>query len=174
MIRSACFRPRVYGGHSGRLARAMLRCLTAACPMAAEAPPLAEGETMAKSRHFTARLDHALIASLDDVRQASACERPLAARRAADRQRPRRRAFPWRRTGAASRPKVRSSSGSRNLPWGDLLSDGRLRPAAELTAAFAAAGIIGQADHRDLRLRRFGGDFRPGHGHDGAFRRRGL
>ena len=41
----------------------------------AEGRPLDEGETMAKSRHFTARLDHALIASLDDVRQASACER---------------------------------------------------------------------------------------------------
>ena len=105
----------------------------------AEDCPLAEGETMAKSRHFTARLDHALIASLDDVRQASSAAGKSAAPQIVDN----RAAARFRGDELEPRPGLRSGHipGSRNFPWCDLLTDGRLRPAAELTAAFAAAGV---------------------------------
>ncbi len=109
----------------------------------AEGRPLAEGETMAKSRHFTARLDHALIASLDDVRQASAVASSAAGKPAAPQIVDARAAARFRGDELEPRPGLRSGHipGSSNLPWGDLLSDGRLRPAAELTAAFTAAGV---------------------------------
>ena len=109
----------------------------------AEDRPLAEGETMAKSRHFTARLDHALIASLEDVRQASAVASSAAGKAAAPQIVDARAAARFRGDELEPRPGLRSGHipGSRNFPWGDLLTDGRLRPAAELTAAFTAAGV---------------------------------
>jgi thiosulfate/3-mercaptopyruvate sulfurtransferase len=105
----------------------------------AEDRPLDEGEAMPKSRHFTARLDHALIASLDDVREASAKAGKPAAQQIVDA----RAAARFRGDELEPRPGLRSGHipGSRNFPWGELLVDGRLRPAAELTAAFAAAGV---------------------------------
>ena len=125
----------------------------------AEGRPLAEGETMAKSRHFTARLDHALIASLDDVRQASG--QGGQARRAADRRRPRRRAFSRRRTGAAPRTAIRPYSRQPQLPLGRPAGRWPAAPGGGTDGGFRGGGRrSGQADHRHLRLRRLGGDFR--------------
>jgi thiosulfate/3-mercaptopyruvate sulfurtransferase len=109
----------------------------------AEHRPVDEGETMAKSRHFTARLDHALIASLDDVRQASSLASSSGAAAAAPQIVDARAAARFRGDELEPRPGLRSGHipGSRNFPWGELLVDGRLRPAEELTAAFAAAGV---------------------------------
>ena len=103
----------------------------------AEGRPTEEGEAVPKSRHFTARLDHALIASLDDVQSASACG-------AASPQIVDARSAPrFRGDELEPRPGLRSGHipGSRNLPWNDLLADGRLRPASELEKAFVTAGF---------------------------------
>jgi len=84
---------------------------------------------------FRANLDRAAVASLDDVRSAlNAGEQVLDARPAAR----------FRGEGAEPRPGLRSGHmpGARNLPFPDLLtSGGRLKPAPELQAAFADAGI---------------------------------
>jgi thiosulfate/3-mercaptopyruvate sulfurtransferase len=101
----------------------------------AEGRPLAEGEPRPQPRHFTARLNHSAIASLDDVRAASAKSDPqIVDARSASRY-----------TGdeIEPRPGLRSGHipGSRNLPWGELIAEGRLRPQAELLAAFAKAGF---------------------------------
>jgi thiosulfate/3-mercaptopyruvate sulfurtransferase len=104
----------------------------------AEGRPLAEGESIPQPRHFTARLDHALVASLDDMRAASAQASSAGAPQIIDaRSAPR-----FRGDELEPRPGLRSGHipGARNLPWGDLVADGRLKPRAELEAAFAAAG----------------------------------
>ncbi len=105
----------------------------------AEGRPLAEGEPRPQSRHFTARLNHSAIASLDDVRTASARSGEASGPQIVDA-----RSAP-RFTGdeIEPRPGLRSGHipGSRNLPWGELITGGRLRPQAELLAAFAKAGF---------------------------------
>jgi len=84
---------------------------------------------------FHARFDRDAVASLDEVRRALvAGEQILDARPAAR----------FRGDSAEPRPGLRSGHmpGARNLPFGELLTaEGRLRPATELEAAFAAAGI---------------------------------
>lgn len=104
----------------------------------AEGRPLAEGEPLSQPRHFTARLDHALVASLDDMREASAkAGKPGGPQIIDARSAPR-----FQGDELEPRPGLRSGHipGARNLPWGDLVADGRLKPAKELAAAFAAAG----------------------------------
>jgi thiosulfate/3-mercaptopyruvate sulfurtransferase len=104
----------------------------------AEGRPLAEGETLSQPRHFTARLDHALVASLDDMRDASAkAGKPGGPQIIDARSAPR-----FQGDELEPRPGLRSGHipGARNLPWGNLVADGRLKPANELAAAFAAAG----------------------------------
>jgi thiosulfate/3-mercaptopyruvate sulfurtransferase len=104
----------------------------------AEGRPVAEGEAIPQPRHFTARLDHALVASLDDMRAASARTSAPGGPQIIDaRSAPR-----FRGDELEPRPGLRSGHipGARNLPWGNLVSDGRLKPQAELEAAFAAAG----------------------------------
>jgi thiosulfate/3-mercaptopyruvate sulfurtransferase len=101
----------------------------------AEGRPVAEGEPTLKSRHFTARLDHALIASLDDVRAASAKAAPqIVDARAAER---------FRGDELEPRPGLRSGHipGSRNIPWRELVAEGRLRAPQDLVGAFAKAGV---------------------------------
>ncbi|HUO53477.1 MAG TPA: 3-mercaptopyruvate sulfurtransferase [Rhodoblastus sp.] len=104
----------------------------------AEGRPLAEGEALHQPRHFTARLDHALIASRDDMKVAS--------KSASDPDGPQildaRSTSRFRGEEPEPRPGVRPGHmpGARNLPWDSLLVDGRLKPPAELEAAFAAAG----------------------------------
>jgi thiosulfate/3-mercaptopyruvate sulfurtransferase len=104
----------------------------------AEGRPVAEGETIPQPRHFTARLDHALVASLDDMRAASASASAAGGPQIIDaRSAPR-----FRGDELEPRPGLRSGHipGARNLPWGNLVTDGRLKSQPELEAAFAAAG----------------------------------
>jgi thiosulfate/3-mercaptopyruvate sulfurtransferase len=104
----------------------------------AEGRPLAEGLAMAQPRHFTARLDHALVASLDDMRAASASSAQPSGPQIIDA-----RAAPrFRGDELEPRPGLRSGHipGSRNLPWSGLVADGRLKSPTELEAAFAAIG----------------------------------
>jgi thiosulfate/3-mercaptopyruvate sulfurtransferase len=105
----------------------------------AEGKPLAEGEPMPQPRHFTARLDHAVIASLDDVRAASAKAGAPAAPQIVDA----RSASRFSGDELEPRPGLRSGHipGSRNLPWGQLIADGRLLPPERLAAVFAGAGF---------------------------------
>ena len=85
-------------------------------------------------RHFTARVDHGMVADVDDVRKALTGTAQVVDARAADRF-----------TGDAPepRPKLRSGHmpGAKNLPWTELVSAGRLKPKAALEAAIANAGI---------------------------------
>lgn len=105
----------------------------------AEGRPVAEGEAQPQPRHFTARFDHATVASLDDVRVASAKAGDACAPQIVDA----RSAARFCGDELEPRPGVRSGHipGSRNLPWCDLIVDGRLRPQDELKAAFARAGF---------------------------------
>ena len=105
----------------------------------AEGRAVAEGEERPQSRHFTARLDHALVASLDDVRAASArAGEPGVPQLVDARSAPR-----FRGDELEPRPGMRSGHipGSRNLPWGELIAEGRLRPPEELASAFAGVGF---------------------------------
>jgi len=101
----------------------------------AEGRPVADGPALPQPRHFTARLDHSLVASLDDIRAASEKKTTqiLDARSAAR----------FQGDEIEPRPGLRSGHipGARNLPWTDLLHEGRLRPREDLEAAFAKAGI---------------------------------
>jgi thiosulfate/3-mercaptopyruvate sulfurtransferase len=101
----------------------------------AEGRAVEDGPANPRSRHFTARLDHTLVASLDDVREASAKK---SAQIVDARSAPR-----FRGDEIEPRPGLRSGHipGSRNLPWTDLIAEGRLRPASELEKAFADAGF---------------------------------
>lgn len=97
--------------------------------------PLEDGPSRRPARSFTARLDHGLLAERTDVAAALADGgRTVVDARAADRF-----------SGAAPepRPGLRSGHmpGASNVPFGALIADGRLKPAAEIAAAFAAAGV---------------------------------
>jgi thiosulfate/3-mercaptopyruvate sulfurtransferase len=101
----------------------------------AENRPVDDGPARPQSRHFTPRIDHGLIASVEDMRAASAkksvqiVDARSAARFQGDEIEP--------------RPGLRSGHipGARNLPWGELVAEGRLRSPADIEAAFARAGI---------------------------------
>lgn len=85
-------------------------------------------------RHFTARLDHGLLADLGTVSRAlSGGEQVLDAR------------SPARFYGTEPEPRAGLRSGhmpgALNLHYATLLQDGRLRPAEDLAAAFDAAGV---------------------------------
>ena len=101
----------------------------------ADGHPVEDGLRQRQPRHFTARLDHGLVADLDDVRKALAGGAvQVVDARAADRF-----------TGDAPepRPKLRSGHmpGAKNLPWNELVAGGRLKPKAALEAAVEKAGI---------------------------------
>jgi len=101
----------------------------------AENRPVEDGPARPQPRHFTARIDHGLVASMSDMRAASQngslqiVDARSAARFQGDEIEP--------------RPGLRSGHipGSRNLPWSELVQDGRLRPVPELESAFAKAGV---------------------------------
>lgn len=105
----------------------------------AEGRPTAEGEALPQPRHFTARFDHALVASLDDVRAASARIGENGAAQIVDVRSPGR----FRGEEPEPRPEVRSGHipGSRNLHYQELVAEGRLRPSHELLALFASSGF---------------------------------
>jgi thiosulfate/3-mercaptopyruvate sulfurtransferase len=89
-----------------------------------------------QERHFTARRHAGMVADLDDVRRAVVSgEAEIVDARSRER-------FEGR--APEPRPGLRAGHipGSRNVPWGDLLTaDGRLKPREELERAFAEAGI---------------------------------
>jgi thiosulfate/3-mercaptopyruvate sulfurtransferase len=100
----------------------------------AEGRPLEEGVLQRQPRHFTARLDHGAVASQSDVerqlkRGVQLVDARSSARFAGEEPEP--------------RPGVRPGHipGSLNLPYRDLVVDGRLRPRAELERRISAAGI---------------------------------
>ena len=103
----------------------------------AEGRPLAEGEARPQTRHFTARLDHALVASLEDMREASARAQSGGPQILDARSAPR-----FRGEELEPRPGLRSGHipGARNLPWGELVANGRLKSPDELEKIFAEAG----------------------------------
>jgi thiosulfate/3-mercaptopyruvate sulfurtransferase len=100
----------------------------------AENRPVEDGPAQPQPRHFTARIDHGLIASLSDMRAASKGGAQIVDARSAAR---------FQGDEIEPRPGLRSGHipGARNLPWSELIQDGRLRSPAELEAAFAKAGV---------------------------------
>jgi len=96
--------------------------------------PLEEGPVRKQPRHFTARLDHGAVASLDDVKKALATGVQVVDARAGDR---------FRGEAPEPRPGLKSGHmpGAKNLPWNDIVENGRLKPPAALAAAFQNAGV---------------------------------
>jgi thiosulfate/3-mercaptopyruvate sulfurtransferase len=101
----------------------------------AEGRPLEEGAQTRQPRHFTARLDHGLVADAQDVRKALADgSAQVVDVRSAER---------FRGAVAEPRPGLRSGHmpGAVNLPFGALVAEGRMKDAPALESAFAAAGV---------------------------------
>ncbi len=102
----------------------------------AEGRPVETGEAKPRpARKFTARFSPAVVAGIDDVRKALADRSAqVVDARPADRFR-----------GEAPEPRPGLSSGhmpgSLNLPFADILADGRLKSSEDLKAVFAKAGV---------------------------------
>lgn len=96
--------------------------------------PVEDGAVVARPRHFTARLDHSAVATLEDVRKALASGAQVVDARAAER---------FRGDAPEPRPGLRSGHmpGARNLPWEKLIDNGVLKPVDVLKAAFTDAGL---------------------------------
>ena len=101
----------------------------------AEGLPLEDGQPQRQPRHFTARLNHGAVADMARVARAL---QDGAAQVVDARPAP-------RFAGAAPepRPGVRPGHipGSLNLPYGEMVADGQLKPPAAIIAAFAKAGV---------------------------------
>ena len=100
----------------------------------AEGRALEEGAVQRQPRHFTARLDHGAIASQADIeRQLKAGVQVVDARSAAR----------FAGEEPEPRPGVRRGHipGSLNLPYRELVANGRLRPVSDLRRKVAEAGI---------------------------------
>jgi thiosulfate/3-mercaptopyruvate sulfurtransferase len=100
-----------------------------------EGRPIEAGEANPKPATFTPKLDHSMVASLDDVKaalQSGAAQ--VADARPADR-------FEGR--APEPRPGLRSGHmpGALNLPYGELLEHGQLKSKAALAATIAAHGV---------------------------------
>ena len=101
----------------------------------AEGRSLEEGEVRRGPRHFTARLDHGVVATLGDVERALRTgSAQVVDARPADR---------FRGEAPEPRPNLPSGHmpGSINLPFPRLVADGRLKSPEEIEAAFRAAGV---------------------------------
>jgi thiosulfate/3-mercaptopyruvate sulfurtransferase len=100
----------------------------------AEERPLEDGPVQRQARHFTARLNHGMVASLSDVQRQIKAGVQLVDARSATR---------FAGEEPEPRPGVRPGHipGSLNLPYREIVTDGRLRPAAEIAKKVAAAGI---------------------------------
>lgn len=101
----------------------------------AEGRPVEAGEAIRPPRRFNARLDTAAVCNLDQVRDnvAAGTFQFVDAR---SRER-------FRGEAAEPRPGVRSGRvpGSMNLPYADLVADGRLKAPESVRRAFADAGV---------------------------------
>lgn len=88
-----------------------------------------------RERHFTARLDHGAVRDLDDMRRLVDSQ---TAQIVDARSRGR-----FNATEPEPRAGMRSGHipGSLNLPYDDLIADGRLKSPTELKAAFEASGV---------------------------------
>lgn len=101
----------------------------------AEGRPVEAGPVSRQPRHFTARIDHGAVASLDDVRNAlqSGVAQVVDAR------------SPGRFRGEAAEPwpGLRSGRmpGSLNVPWEALVENGRLVAPEQIARAFVAGGV---------------------------------
>jgi thiosulfate/3-mercaptopyruvate sulfurtransferase len=101
----------------------------------AEGRPLEEGEATRQPRHFSARLDHSVVASLADVKQALATgTAQIVDARPADRFR-----------GEAAEPRQGLKSGhipgSLNIPFVDIVEHGKLKSGTDLARTLAAGGV---------------------------------
>ena len=100
-----------------------------------EGRPIEQGDAHPRPRPFTPRLNHAFVASLDDVRRTLAAgAAQVVDARPADR-------FEGR--APEPRPGVRSGHipGSLNLPFVEIVEHGRLKRGPALNQAFAARGV---------------------------------
>ncbi len=101
----------------------------------AEGRPIELGETRRTPRHFTARLDHAAVAALADVRQALASDSAqVVDARSAER---------FAGTAPEPRPGLPSGHmpGALNVPIAAIVENGRLVEPARIKAAFAKAHV---------------------------------
>lgn len=101
----------------------------------AEGRPLESGEAARKPERFTARHDPNAVASLSDVRAALANgAAQVVDARSAER---------FRGEAPEPRPGLKSGHmpGSLNLPYGDVIEDGRLKEELALRQVFAAHGV---------------------------------
>lgn len=101
----------------------------------AEGRPVEEGPSSRQPRHFTARLDHCLVADASDVKRAlSDGSAQVIDVRSAER---------FRGVAPEPRPGLRSGHmpGAANLPFTELLEEGRMKDKMTLEKIFAAAGV---------------------------------
>jgi thiosulfate/3-mercaptopyruvate sulfurtransferase len=102
----------------------------------AEGRPVEDGIPILRDRHFTARRDASLVRDVTQVAaSAKLGDAQIVDARSAER---------FRGEAPEPRPGLRSGHipGSKNLPYGELLSpDGTMKDEAGLRAAFAAAGV---------------------------------
>ncbi len=100
----------------------------------AEGRPLEDGPVKRAPRHFTARFDHGAVADAADVARRLARGDVVVDARSAER---------FRGEAPEPRPGIPSGHipGSRSLPFGAIVADGRLKPPADILAAFASAGV---------------------------------
>jgi thiosulfate/3-mercaptopyruvate sulfurtransferase len=100
----------------------------------AENFPLENGEVIRTASHFTARLDHSLLASQADVQRALATHAQVLDARPAER---------FRGEVAEPRPGLRMGHipGSKSLPFSALLENGCMKSPDQLKAVFAQAGV---------------------------------
>ncbi|MBS0540705.1 MAG: 3-mercaptopyruvate sulfurtransferase [Proteobacteria bacterium] len=103
----------------------------------AEGHPVTDEVTVAREKHFTARLDNTLVRSVDDVKGLLDSKREqVVDARAANRF---RGEVPEPRAGL----RIGHMPGAFNLPYNDLIDakTGTMKPAAELKAAIAKSGV---------------------------------
>ncbi|MDB5648526.1 MAG: 3-mercaptopyruvate sulfurtransferase [Hyphomicrobiales bacterium] len=101
----------------------------------AEELPLEDGEVSRPATTFNARLDHSVIAAIDDVKRAlSSGATQVVDARPADR---------FRGEAPEPRPGLRMGHipGSKSLPFPAIVADGRLKPLPDLVKALDDAGI---------------------------------
>jgi thiosulfate/3-mercaptopyruvate sulfurtransferase len=93
-----------------------------------------DGPARPRQRHFTARFDHGAVADIDDVKRALSGAAQVVDARSAAR---------FRGDEAEPRPGLKSGHmpGAKNVPWGDLVENGKLKDVSQLRSIFAAAGV---------------------------------